>query len=201
MGAPKELADDWKTLQPRGKPKKPKKVVVDDIHEDWAVLKGAKYPPYAYWVWWPRVNVLIIWKMAVLGKRKENGYVIYQARKVKVVYKTPGYQLDEGDKEDTRHTSFTRGDLCFDREEVEKTVDGLRNDFIYKALHEVQRVTDALAKEHKYLQWNIDQARTLTKYDFMPHNVLTKIPRRASKRLAEPEPATLQGVDQPAPGA
>jgi hypothetical protein len=195
-----ELTEDWKAVKgtsPR-EPRTLKTKPVTDLHEDWAVLKGSKYPPYAYLVVWERPDTIAIFKMAILGKSKTKYGVAYKARKSRTLYVTPGAEKDRDYQ--AHYPSYTRHDLCFTREEVEKRISELRQNHVYQAGYEIRRLVTVIEAAQQQLAWYGGTMKDIAN-DPVPYETLRKIPNRASKRLVETEPASATVTEPCSPAS
>ena len=176
MDAPLDLEADWKDIRPRGKRKKKPIEEGFDFHEDWAALKGR--PAWAYWVKWEASGHIIVLKMLVLGQRKHRDGMVYQARPSRIVFRSPGYEIEK------ETVGYFRYELCFNREEVEKAIQGQRQQHIHSSAYEIKRLTAIIEDCQRQLGAYACNLRDLAT-DPVPLVALAKSPRRASKRLVK----------------
>ncbi len=178
----KDLRADWQAVKPKGRrrPVKPLAETIEDIHEDWLAVRGGRHPAYGFIVRWEYPTAIVIWRMAVTGKRKTRDCVIYMARYAGVVYKTPGFDV-RGDTPENG-VPYTRDELFFTREEVEQFIEGRRRSFVRQGVQEIAQLRETISRAERQIQHFAEYLHTVSG-DPVPFNVWEKFPRKQSKRL------------------
>jgi hypothetical protein len=181
------LGADWKAVKAKGRrrPVKHSPSPVPDIHEDWLAVKGGKHPAYAYIVRWEYpTSALMIFKMAITSKRRTREGVFYQTRYVGIFYKPSGFKVDRYDKP-YEGGPLPRCMLCFTLEDVERSIEAHRRNHIDQLWSQMRRLNASLVETANSLK-HTEDALHIMRQDPVPSYVLETLPRKASKRLDEP---------------
>ena len=176
-----ELRADWRTIRAKGRrrPVTAKAAQVDDLHEDWAAVKGGKYPPYAFIVRWSYCD-LVIFKMYVTGKGRTRDGVFYRAQYAGVLFKTPGATIIRGDTPGS--DNYSRDVLCFTDEEVAKAIEHGRVNVVGDHVQEMRRINSAIAELSGRLQ-ELEKALDWARKDHLPTRIWNELPKKPSKKL------------------
>jgi hypothetical protein len=178
-----QLRADWQAIRAKGRrrPVGAKTGQIPDLHEDWAAVKGDKYPPYAFLVQWFSATELTIFKMRVMGKGRSRDGVRYRVQPAGVFFRSPNSKFRLSDMPPA-NDSYPRHLLCFTQEDVTKAISRARSDILGDLAREHRRINAAmreLSERLKDLEGALDEARK----DPLPERLLKTLPRKASKRL------------------
>lgn len=168
-------------MKPKGRRRaEPRAQAATDIHEDWAAVKGSKHPPYGYIVKWEYPTAIVIFKMAILGKRRLSHGVVYKARYVGIFFKTPGLKIDKFDLPSGE--AYDRHVISFTQEEVARHIEYNRRHHIDRLFHEMRRFNSAMEEVARQLK-STEEFLLHVREDPIPGYVLEGLPKKESKRL------------------
>lgn len=182
-----QLRSDWRVIRAKGRRRPAKSAQVDDLHEDWAAVKGGKYPPYAFIVRWSSPAELVIFKMYVIGKSRTRDGVFYRAQYAGIFFKTSGASTLSvrplhGAEE------YARSVLCFTNEEVAKAIEQGRVNVIGDLVHEMRRINSAIGElsgRLRELEKGLDGPRRAldeARRAQIPEHLWKELPKKVSKR-------------------